>query len=226
MAEVDGSMPGDTEQPHKPEPGTRYTHDDGRVCVWQRRGGWGITVEVPEWGLPAKGFCARPHEEPPAPGQGDAPATAGAKLSESEMSLLRASVSPLQLPTDHVALIEQILTTREDTVEAAVRQAAETAINSVYGTDDRHAYMAMKIADTAVRGTPLPWKYQAPRTPPAAPQPHDAPAPAQVRLSDDELAACIADPGSVVGAKHPDETVTRWGVRAIRHTLDKKRKGL
>ena len=45
------------------------------------------------------------------------------------------------------------------TLRARVHGAAETAINSVYGTDDRHSYMGLVIARKALDGTPLPWSY-------------------------------------------------------------------
>lgn len=35
-------------------------------------------------------------------------------------------------------------------------------------------------------------------------------------LTDDQLAQAIADPGSIVGMRRPDETIPRMGVRAIR----------
>lgn len=49
---------------------------------------------------------------------------------------------------------------------AAIQHAAMTAINSVYGTDDRHAYMALRIAENVIDGKPLPWRYP-PGTDPA-----------------------------------------------------------
>lgn len=54
---------------------------------------------------------------------------------------------------DHMAPPEKLA------LLAAIREAATTALNSVYGTDDRHEYMALRIADSAVNGTPLPWRY-------------------------------------------------------------------
>lgn len=54
---------------NQPQPGACHRHDDGRVCVRQRSGAWGIYVEVPSWGLPATGFCSRSHQ-PTRPGQG------------------------------------------------------------------------------------------------------------------------------------------------------------
>ena len=44
-----------------------------------------------------------------------------------------------------------------------IHEAATTAINSAYGTDDRHAYMGWRIAINVVNGTPLPWSYLATR---------------------------------------------------------------
>jgi hypothetical protein len=40
-----------------------------------------------------------------------------------------------------------------------IHEAATTALNSVYGTDDRHAYIGWRIAINVVNGTPLPWNY-------------------------------------------------------------------
>lgn len=42
-----------------------------------------------------------------------------------------------------------------------IHELARTAINTVYGTDDRHAFMGLRIAQAAVAGTPLPWRYSA-----------------------------------------------------------------
>lgn len=53
-------------------------------------------------------------------------------------------------------------------VEALAKDIHETAtlaINTVYGTDDRHAYMGLRIAQKVTEGIPLPWglaSYRAP----------------------------------------------------------------
>lgn len=39
------------------------------------------------------------------------------------------------------------------------------------------------------------------------------------RLTDDQLAQCIGDPGAIVGLKGENENVPRWAVRAIRALL-------
>lgn len=49
------------------EPGHRYTHGpgrhEGRVCVLQRSGSWGIDRDASLPEDPPKGFCALPHPE-------------------------------------------------------------------------------------------------------------------------------------------------------------------
>jgi hypothetical protein len=41
----------------------------------------------------------------------------------------------------------------------AVHENASVAINSVYGTDLRHSYMALRITRAAFDGEPLPWDW-------------------------------------------------------------------
>lgn len=66
------------------------------------------------------------------------------------------SRSWIRAHAEHLA--EEMATALSDPLISRIHQAAEAAINSVYGTDDRHAYMGLRIAQRAVDGTPLPWK--------------------------------------------------------------------